>query len=148
MSEFTRLYPNSIIKKKKARQKERKKLNEQADTQRARSIMICRNSIVVHRQFTGSKITRHIIYNMMVIESELLPDKVNWVSLLRHLLMSLNCYQVWLNHGVGDCNRFLMNLKQRLTENSIQNWRSRLYSSTRATFYKYIAVFQLQPYFD
>ena len=89
-----------------------------------------------------------IVYDMMLRDSELLPDKVNWVSLLRHLLMSLGFYEVWLNQGVGDCNRFLMTLKQRLTDNFIQNWRSRLDSSTRAIFYKHIAVFQLQPYLD
>ena len=84
-----------------------------------------------------------IVYNMMLRDSEILPDKVNWVSLLRHLLMSLGFYEVWLNQGGGDCNRFLMTLKQRLTDNFIQNWRSRLDSSTRAIFYKHIAVFSI-----
>ena len=39
---------------------------------------------------------------MMLSDLELFPNKVNWVSLVRHLLMSLGFYQVWLNQGVGN----------------------------------------------
>ena len=85
-----------------------------------------------------------IVYNIMRRDSEWLPDKVNWVSL--SCLMSVGFNEVWLNQGVGDCNRFLVAWKQRLTDNFILNWRSRLNSSTKATFYRIIAVFQLQQY--
>ena len=43
-----------------------------------------------------------LVYNMMLSDLELFPNKVNWVSLVRHLLMSLGFYQVWLNQGVGN----------------------------------------------
>ena len=49
---------------------------------------------------------------------------------------------------VGNYNRFLLVLKQRLTDRFIQNWRTRLDDSTRANLYKHIAVFQMQPYLD
>ena len=38
--------------------------------------------------------------------------------------------------------------KQRLTDTFIQNWHSRLHSSTRAVFYRSVAVFQFQPYLE
>ena len=69
-------------------------------------------------------------------------------SPLRHLLSSLGFHEVLVNQGVGNYNAFIALLKQRLTESFIQNWRSRLDESTRVTFYKDFAVFQLQSYLD
>ena len=43
----------------------------------------------------------------MLQDLELLPNKVNWISLLRHLLMSLCFNEVWINQGVGNINVFL-----------------------------------------
>ena len=48
--------------------------------------------------------------------------------------------------GVGNYEGFMTFLKQRLTDNFIQNWHSRLEESSRAIFYRSIASFQLQPY--
>ena len=84
----------------------------------------------------------------MLKDCEDLPNIVNWVSLLRHLLISLGFYEVCLNEGVGDYNRFILALKQRLTDTFIQNWRARLEDSSRANLYKHIAVFQMQPYLN
>ena len=42
-----------------------------------------------------------LVYNLMVQDLETLPNKVNWASLLRHLLRSLGFNEVWLNQGVG-----------------------------------------------
>ena len=39
-------------------------------------------------------------------------------------------------------------LKQRLNDNFIQNWFSRLENSSRALFYSSIAIFQFQPYLE
>ena len=55
---------------------------------------------------------------------------------------------MWLQQGVGNQNVFVSLFKQRVTDNFIQNWHSRLENSSRANFYKTIAVFQLQPYLD
>ena len=89
-----------------------------------------------------------IVYNILVRDAELFPNKVNWVSLLRLLLMSLGFYEVWLVQGVGNYNAFMSLLKQRLNDNFIQNWVSRLENSSRALFYRCIAIFQFQPYLE
>ena len=75
-----------------------------------------------------------LIYNLMLQDIELEPDKINWASLVRHLLMSLGYYNVWLNQGVGNKNVFISLFKQRLTDTFIQNWQPRLNNSTRAIF--------------
>lgn len=87
-----------------------------------------------------------LVYNLMVKDMDLVPNKVNWASLVRHLLMSLGFYEVWLEQGVGNYNVFISLLKQRLTDTFIQKWQERLENSTRANFYKRIAIFQFQPY--
>ena len=89
-----------------------------------------------------------LIYRLMLNDIDTRVNTVNWASLLRHLLSSLGFHEVWVNQGVGNYNAFIALLKQRLTDTFIQNWRSRLDESTRATFYKTFAVFQLQPYLD
>ena len=76
-----------------------------------------------------------MVYNMMLKGCEDLPNIVNWVSLLRHLLMSLGFYEAWLNQGVGYYNRFILALKRRLTDTFIQNWRARLEDSSRENLY-------------
>ena len=37
-----------------------------------------------------------IIYKMMLSDLEELPNKTNWASLVRSLLMHLGFYEVWL----------------------------------------------------
>ena len=85
---------------------------------------------------------------MMLNDIDELPNKINWASLVRHLLMSLGFYEVWLNLVVGTIDIFISVFKQRLTDNFIQNWQERLGISTRARFYKSFAQFQLQPYLE
>ena len=77
-----------------------------------------------------------------------LPNKVNWASLLRDLLLSLGFYNVWLNQGLGNYNEFMSVLKQRLKDNFVQNWSWRLDNSSRALFYRSIASFKIQPYLE
>ena len=48
-----------------------------------------------------------------------------------------------MSQGVGDINKFLSILKQRLTDSFIQNWRKRLNESSRASFYKEISAFNI-----
>ena len=90
----------------------------------------------------------HIIYNLMLHDIDQSPNKVNWASLLRDLLRSLGFNNVWLNQGVGNINAFLAVLKQRLTDNFVQNWFSRLEDSSRALCYRSIALFRFQPYLE
>ena len=87
-----------------------------------------------------------IVYNMMLNDLEEAPNKTNWASLVRNLLMSLGFYEVWLSQGVGNINIFLSQMKQGLNDTFIQNWHERLSNLTRANFYKTFASFQFQPY--
>ena len=89
-----------------------------------------------------------LVYNMMLEDLELNPNKTNWASLLRHLLFSMGFNEVWIQQGVGNINNFISVFKQRLTDNFIQNWQSRLAESSRAIFYRSFATFQFQPYLD
>ena len=90
----------------------------------------------------------NIVYRMMLRDMELKPNAVNWASLVKHLLMSLGFYEVWLAQGVGDYKAFISVLKLRLSDNFIQNWHARLELSSRASFYTNVATFQLQPYLE
>ena len=89
-----------------------------------------------------------LIYQMVLNDIEELPNKTNWASLEGHLLISLGFFEVWVSQGVGNIDIFISVLKQRLTDNLIQNWQERLDISTRARFYKSFANFQLQPYLE
>ena len=64
------------------------------------------------------------------------PNKVTWVTLLRDLLGNLSFMVVWLQQSVGDRVLFLNLVKQRLTDQFIQNWNSSLNDSTHALFYR------------
>ena len=96
-------------------------------------------------QVPGNKYIK-LVYNLMLQDLELLPDKVNWASWLRQLLMSLGFYEVWLNQEVGIICAFLSLAKQRLTDNFIQGWQERLNFSSRANIN--ISSFHFQPYLD
>ena len=72
----------------------------------------------------------------------------NWASLVRNTLANLGFFEVWLAQSVGDMNKFLLILKQRLADNFLQNWSERLEASSSASFYKHICIFQFQPYLD
>ena len=43
-----------------------------------------------------------IVYKLMLRDLERLHNKVNWASLVKHLLMALGFYNVWLGQGVGN----------------------------------------------
>ena len=77
-----------------------------------------------------------IIYSMLYNDCINFPNKVTWVTLLRNLLGNLGFMDVWLQQSVGDRVLFLNLVKQRLTDQFIQNWNSRLNDSTRALFYR------------
>ena len=59
----------------------------------------------------------------MLAEIENKTDCVNWASKLRDLLAHLGFYGVWLNQGVGNKNIVLVEFKQILNDNFIQNYR-------------------------
>ena len=76
------------------------------------------------------------------------PNRCNWCSLLKQLLCNLGFYHVWLAQHVGYENIFLSIVTQRLNDNFVQNWNSRLRESSRAIFYRQISSFKFQPYLD
>ncbi len=88
------------------------------------------------------------LYNMMLNDMRERPNKQNWASLVKNLLSDLGFYYVRIAQGVGNINKFLSILKQRLTDNFIQNWNSRLLESSRSIFYRHFANFAYQPYLD
>ena len=61
-----------------------------------------------------------IIYKEMLNDCDMVPNTVNWVSLVRHLLLSLGFYEVWMQQGVGNIKSFISLLKQRLTDTFIK----------------------------
>ena len=77
-----------------------------------------------------------------------MPNKTNWASLVRQLLMSLGFKEVWVSQGVANTNVFLSVFKQRINDIFVQNWRERLEGSSRANFYKSISQFKFQPYLE
>ena len=56
--------------------------------------------------------------------------------------------EIWYSQTVGSVKLFLNTFKQRLHDNFIQNWNSRLENSTRALFYNKIKSFEFQSYLD
>ena len=77
-----------------------------------------------------------IIYEVLKPDAVLYPHKVSWVTLLQHLLSLhvLGFYEVWLAQGVGNVNAFVRVFEQRLRDNNVQNWSSRVENSSRSTF--------------
>lgn len=85
---------------------------------------------------------------MMLHDIERTPTVVNWASLVKHMLTQFGFYHVWLSQGVGDITRFLTVFKQRVKDNYIQEWNTRINDSSRALFYKTISTFEYQYYLD
>lgn len=85
------------------------------------------------------------MYKMLRNDIEILPNKVNWCSYVKELLCSLEFYDVWLQHSVGNENVFLSLVKQRLSDQFTQNWHNWLENSSRVLFYRNISNFRFQP---
>lgn len=88
----------------------------------------------------------NLIYKLMLDDIEIRPLKHNWATQVKSVLSSLGFYHVWLAQGVGDYTSFLSLFKQRLTDNCVQNFQSRLIESSRALFYRNIFGFDFQFY--
>lgn len=89
-----------------------------------------------------------IVYDTLYQDVIDRPNVKNWCSLLRDTLFSLRFPDVWHFQTIGNINYFLLMVKQRISDQFIQNWRSRLNNSARAIFYKNFASFRFQPYLD
>ena len=60
-----------------------------------------------------------MVYELMLNDFDMLPNKNNWASLVRNVFMSLCFYDVWLDQGVGNYKGFMTELSQRLTDNFV-----------------------------
>lgn len=90
-----------------------------------------------------------LVYDILMLDAELHPNKTSWVILIKRLLSGLGFYEVWIAQSVGNDNVFLNILRQRLNDNFVQNWHSRLVESRRSIFYREIVVnFAFQEYFE
>lgn len=88
------------------------------------------------------------IYNMMLHDLEVNPNKQNWASMVKNMLGRLGFLEVWNAQGVGNKNSFIQQFKLRVRDNYVQDWHARLENSTRARFYVNISDFKLQKYLE
>ena len=116
-----------------------------------------RTSLVVERhlriikywlKICMSNENKYIKHNLLRADVQANPTQVNWMSLVRDLLCNLGMQYAWLEQSVGNVNIFLSLIRQRLTDNFIQNWNSRINESTRALCYKNISSFSFKAYLD
>ena len=89
-----------------------------------------------------------IVYDMLVNDFNVYPNKVSWVKLLHSLLGKLGLMEAWLQQNVGSAQDFLSIIKQRLNDTFAQNWNSRLNDSSRALFYRNLNNFRFKSYLD
>ena len=88
------------------------------------------------------------IYNVMLEDAVIQPNKQNWAMSVKTLLSSLGFMDVWLAQGVGSVAGFINVFKIRVRDVFMQEWHARLENSTRARFYMYISNFKHQIYLD
>ena len=89
-----------------------------------------------------------LVYEMMLNDLNLRPNKPKWAYYVKHLLESLGFNNVWLNQGVGNINRFMLIFRERLTDTFIQNWNERIHTSTRARSYSLFCDFSYKAYLE
>ena len=63
-------------------------------------------------------------------------EKKNWVTKIRTTLFRFGFGYVWQNKGVQEVNLFIRCFRQRLIDNSWQDWKSRIDASDRFNFYR------------
>ena len=85
---------------------------------------------------------------MMLNDLERRPTVQNWASSVQCLLESPGFNNVWLFQCVGNINAFLVVVKQRLTDNFIQNWNERIQTSSHARTYSLFHDFSYKTYLD
>lgn len=90
----------------------------------------------------------YIVYNALYQDQLNKPQIKNWCSSLKQLLLTLGFGEAWYYQSVGNKNIFLTLAKQRIRDQFLQNWNSRLHDSSRAIFYRNIVTFMFQPYLD
>ena len=77
---------------------------------------------------------------MQLRDINILPNKLNWASEVRDLLLRFGFKEAWYNQSVGNEALFLNNLKQRIKDIFIQEWHTRLQESSRPIFYRTLPI--------
>ena len=85
------------------------------------------------------------IYNMRIQDIQLFPNKPNWALHVKTLLSVYDFGDIWEAQGVENPKNFLEIFKQRIKDNFVQEWQSRLENSTRARTFINIKSFKCQP---
>ena len=76
-------------------------------------------------------------------------NAAGWTKSVKELLLRCGFGDVWYNQGVGDISHFLRCFKSRIKDIDIQEWRTRLENSTRASFYReYKLSFESSSYLN
>ena len=86
------------------------------------------------------------VYNMMLNDLHLHPNRLSWVNSVKSLLENLGLNHAWLNQGVGNTEAFLSLCKQRITDNFVNTWNAELTNSTRADSYRLFSNFGFKSY--
>ena len=87
-----------------------------------------------------------VIYNIMLNEIEVFPDRNSWAKSVKNLLENYGFNFVWVNQGVENEELFLSIFKQRVKDNFLQSWNSDLENSSRARSYRLFCNFDFQSY--
>ena len=85
---------------------------------------------------------------MMLNDLQRRPTTQNWAASVKCFFESLGFNNVWYFQGVGNINAFLSVVKQRLTDNFIQNWNERIQASSRAKTYSLFRDFSYKTYLE
>ena len=84
-------------------------------------------------------------YEMMILMDE--SEKKCWVTQMKNVLCKNGFYCVWLQQGVGDEKKCVCELKQRLTDNFIQEWGATIRDKDRYFPYRNVkSIFEPEQY--
>jgi hypothetical protein len=84
-----------------------------------------------------------------MLEDMVLSNNRDWAMLVMSLLYNLGFAVVWINQGVVNEQLLPVQLKHRLRDVFVHNWRNGLFESTRADLYRHIIdSFEYKLYLD
>ena len=99
---------------------------------------------IVHNE---SSLLVQKVYSLMYVAVTRNAMLENWASLVRKLLCSIACNEVWLQQSVSNRHSFLRQCKQRLRDIYIQNWSEFINLKSSCLLHKNFHVdFKLSKY--
>ena len=101
-----------------------------------------------------ASMTQNVCYKMSVIMYNVLYNlyvkniyKSPWIEFVKRKLDELGLSYMWVNQNVGDYNQFKSLIKQRMLDQHLQTWKSKVDASSKCTFYRSIKIsFELEKY--